>query len=65
MEKHEIEFSKDEIEKDWDYLENRILAQAASSIWGKKYLFKHRLEQDVQAQEALNHFIEARELFTH
>ncbi len=61
--KHEIEFSKDEIEEDWAYLENRILAQAASSIWGKEYLFKHRLEQDVQAQEAIKHFNEARELF--
>jgi hypothetical protein len=65
LEKQEIEFSKDEIEEDWDYLENRILAQAASSIWGKEYLYKHKLAQDVQAQEALKHFNEARELFNH
>jgi len=63
--KQEIEFSEDEIEEDWDYLENRILAQAASSIWGKEYLYKHKLTQDVQAQEALKHFNEARELFNH
>ena len=65
LEKKEIEFSKDEIEEDWDYLENRILAQAASSIWGKEYLYKHKLAQDVQVQEALKHFNEARELFKH
>ena len=65
LEKQEIEFSEDEIEEDWDYLENRILAQAASSIWGKEYLYKHKLTQDVQAQEALKHFNEARELFNH
>ena len=63
LEIQDVEFSEDEIEKDWDYLENRILAQAASSIWGKEYLYMHRLVKDVQVQEALKHFNEARELF--
>ena len=59
------EFSEDELKEDWDYIENRILAEIASSIWGKEYLYKHRLTKDVQAQEALNHFNKARELFIH
>ena len=63
LEEQEIIFSEGEIEDDWYYLENRILAETASSIWGKEYLFKHKLIQDVQVQKALNHFTEARELF--
>ena len=63
--KHEIQFSEDEIIEDWIYIENMILAEVASSIWGKEYLFKHKLIYDVQAQEALKHFVVARELFSH
>jgi len=65
LKQQNIEFSEDELKEDWDYIENRILAEIASSIWGKEYLYKHRLTQDVQAQEALNHFNKARELFIH
>ena len=63
--KHEIQFSEDEIIEDWVYIENMILAEVASNIWGKEYLFKHKLIYDVQAQEALKHFVVARELFSH
>ena len=63
--KHEIQFSEAEIIEDWAYIENMILAEVASSIWGKEYLFKHKLIYDVQAQEALKHFVVARELFIH
>ena len=65
LKKQNIEFSKDELIEDWDYIENSILAQVASNIWGKKYLFKHKLIQDVQVIEALKHFTEVRELFNH
>jgi hypothetical protein len=34
----------------------------ASSIWGKEYLYKKLLDTDKQAQDALLHFHEAREL---
>ena len=64
LEKQEIKFSEDEIIADWNYLENSILAQVASSIWGKEYLYKHKLVQDIQAQEALKHFNDARELYS-
>ena len=60
--KQEIEFSEDEIKEDWEYIENRLLAEVASRIWGKEYLIKHNLAHDTQAQEALKHFNEAREL---
>ena len=65
LEIQDVKFSEDELEVDWDYLENMILAEVASSIWGKKYFYRHKLVQDVQAQKALKHFSEARELFTY
>ncbi len=65
LSKQDIEFSKEEIDEDWQYLENRILSELASSLWGKEYLFKQLLMQDTQAQTALEHFEEARELFNH
>jgi carboxyl-terminal processing protease len=63
--KQKIEFSEDEIKEDWEYIENRLLAEVASRIWGKEYLIKHNLAQDTQTQEALKHFNEARALFAH
>ena len=57
-----MEFETDELEEHWDYIQNRILSNVASSIWGKEFLFKKLLEVDEQAQEALKHFDEAREL---
>ena len=63
LKNQEVEFSKDELDEEWNYLENRILADMASSIWGKEYMFKQLLMEDNQAQEAMQHFNEARALF--
>jgi len=63
LKKQDIDFLEEELDLDWDYLENRILADIASSIWGKEYMFKQLLIQDNQAQEAMQHFDEAKELF--
>ena len=59
-----IEFEIEELEENWDYIQNRILSEVASSIWGKEFLFIKMLEEDKQAQEALKHFEEARELIS-
>ena len=64
LKSQDIEFSNDELEKNWDLLQNRILAEAASSIWGKEFRFMQLLEIDDQAQEALKHFDKARELYS-
>ena len=64
LDDQEVEFESEELEENWDYLQNRILSEAASSIWGKEYLFMKLLEEDIQAQEALKHFGEARELIS-
>ena len=57
-----MEFKIEELEEHWDYIQNRILSNVASNIWGKKFLYKQLLESDAQAIEALKHFDEAREL---
>ena len=62
LENQEIEFESEELEENWGYIQNRILANVASSIWGKEYLYKKLLDTDKQAQDALLHFHEAREL---
>ena len=58
----EIEFSKGELDENWAYLENRILSEVASRIWGKEYLFRKLLDEDTQVQEAMLHFGEAHKL---
>ena len=64
LEKQEIEFKEEELEEHWGDIQNRILSNVASSIWGKEYMFKQLLITDKQAQEALKHFIKARELIS-
>ena len=62
LKNQEIDFEVEELEENWVYIENRILANVASSIWGKEYLYKKLLDTDKQAQEALLHFDDAKEL---
>ena len=59
-----MKFEIEELEEHWDYIQNRILSNVASNIWGKEFLYKKLLEADVQALEALKHFNEARELIS-
>ncbi|MDP6134438.1 MAG: S41 family peptidase, partial [Candidatus Marinimicrobia bacterium] len=62
LKNQEIDFEAEELEENWAYIENRILANVASSIWGKEFLYKKLLDTDKQAQKALLHFDEAKEL---
>ena len=62
LEGQEITFEAEKLEENWEYIQNRILSNVASSIWGKVYLYKKLLDTDKQAQEALLHFDEAKEL---
>ena len=64
LETQRVEFETEEVEEHWDYIQNRILSNVASSIWGKKFLYKKLLEADNQAQDALKHFDEARKLIS-
>ena len=62
LEIQKVEFEIEELEEHWDYIHNRILANIASNIWGKEFLYKKLLEEDAQVIEALKHFDEARKL---
>jgi len=62
LEDQKITFETEELEENWEYIQNRILSNVASSIWGKVYLYKKLLDTDKQAQEALLHFDEAKKL---
>jgi carboxyl-terminal processing protease len=64
LEEKEIEFEVSELEDDWDYIENRILSEIASSVWGKSYFYQKLLDTDQQIQEALNHFGDAQKLIS-
>jgi len=59
-----IEFNRDELLENWTTIENRIKSQIASAIWGKSSMYKVLLENDKIAQEALNHFDDAKKLIS-
>ena len=60
-----IDYLQDELNEHWELIHNRILAEIASSIWGKEFLFKQLLIQDIQVNEALNNFDFAKKLYKH
>ena len=62
LKEQEIEFVDEEILQDWDFIENRILSDVASALWGKEYIYHKSLEIDIQFQEAMKHFEEANNL---
>ena len=62
IEEKNIEIILKEINSDWIYIENRIKAEIASSLWGKEFLFKTNLKMDDQVLESYNYFNEATKL---
>ena len=42
---------RDEILQDWEFLQNRILADIANSYWGKNASYYILLHKDLQFQE--------------
>jgi carboxyl-terminal processing protease len=57
-----ISYIEEELNSDWNYIENRIKAEIASSIWGKQFLFKTYIKEDVQVQSAFDYFEDASKL---
>jgi carboxyl-terminal processing protease len=64
LKEKELEFDKDDLLKNWTTIENRIKSQLASAIWGKSSMYMVLLENDKIAQEALNHFGDAKKLIS-
>ena len=64
LKEKELEFERDELIENWSTINNRIKAQLANAIWGKTSMYKVLLENDEIAQEALNHFDDAKSLIS-
>ena len=54
------QFTNEDLDKDWDYIENRIKAQIANAIWDKSAMYKVNLYMDIVAIEALQQLPSAR-----
>ncbi len=54
----EIDITCDEIDKDWEYLSSRILAEIANAKWGRKYFYKITALKNIQIRKALKYFDE-------
>ena len=50
-----LELELSDITADWNYLENRILANLASSLFGKDYYYYILLNEDAQFLTSLEH----------
>ena len=57
-----IGVSLEDLDSDWRYIENRIKAEVASSIWGKQYLYKTNLKMDEQVLKSFDFFENAYKL---
>ena len=56
------QFTNEDLDKDWDYIENRIKAQIANAIWDKSAMYKVNLYIDTVVIEALQQFPSAQQL---
>ena len=52
-----------EIDEDWNYLSDRILAEIANANWGRKYYYKLTALKNIQVRKALEYFDEYDNLF--
>ena len=55
----DADFQDSDLNNDWNFIENRIEAQIANSIWGKSAMYKVNLQMDTVAMDAFNHFSKA------
>ena len=59
-----IEYVKDQIEvsEDWEFISNRIKAEIANVLWGRKAFYKALTYNDLQVKIALDQFVNAEKL---
>ena len=50
------------IEKEWDLVEVRILAELANQLFGRNEYYKKLISKDITVIEAIKHFEEAKAL---
>ena len=60
----EMDYNKEELieDIDWDFIEKRIKAELANTVWGKEYFYKTLINSDIQVQKAKEQFQFARTL---
>ncbi|MAJ45135.1 MAG: peptidase [Candidatus Marinimicrobia bacterium] len=58
----EFKFKVENLEKDIDIIENRLLAELVGSIWGKEYAYHKRLQVDKQVLIALDNIEKAKQI---
>ena len=58
----DLQYNINNLNDDWVYFENRIMAEVASVIWGKDYYYKALIESDQQVIRAIAQFDAASEL---
>jgi carboxyl-terminal processing protease len=55
LEKEEIEYDKDLVERDWEYIKINVYAEVASAKWGKNISYKIKSLYDQQIVESINY----------
>ena len=53
---NKLEYDKDSLLLNWNFINNRIQSEIAANLWGKDYRYYMRLHIDKQFQTALNYF---------
>ena len=62
LENNDYQFDKDDIIKDWDYINNRIFAEVANKLFNRNLYYKSIINNDNVVKEALKYFEDANEL---
>ena len=62
LEDKEYQYNKDNIEKEWDFIKTRILAEHANLRGGRNEYYKKIISRDTTVIEAIKHFEEAKAL---
>ena len=62
LETNNYNYIKSDIDKDWSYIKNRIIAELANKTFNRKYYYKTLIMNDKTVLEALNYFDEAKTL---
>ena len=62
LEKNDYKFEKEDIVKDWDYINNRIFAEVSNKLFNRNFYYKSIINNDNMVKEALKYFEDANEL---
>ena len=61
----DVDFEREELDKDMGYLKSVLKAEVAGAVWGKSAYYQMFVSNDPQVTAALSHFDEAAEFLVH